>query len=414
VSGTPSSSGRFRDWSEANPGALPRRASAAAQHRPGQAPDEAANLAPDQSELQPNVTGSQASATGTQTVPPYSTGTHSGQQVQPYTPEPYPAPTYDQPGYDQPAYDQPQYGQPGYAQPGYAQPAYDQPAYDQPGYAQPGYAQPGYGQPGGYGFGTSAGSTSPAPRVDDEATHIFRPRDGDSYGVGPATSATTVLRNSVTEPADRSSGRRPRKKRRSDPGDPAGPWPTRVSGPSALAAVALIILVAVVAVVALPRVLNRNAAADVFDQTALTQPAELAGLPRVADAKITDEDRRSAERLLSAVSAPLIRQTLVYGRGTGVRVTVVTGRPAAALSQSELDILRNGFTTGLGSAGAPVKELDAGPLGGWFGCGQTELSKTLCLALDSGALVSVTVATKDASAFATARAAREAVEHRIP
>jgi hypothetical protein len=237
-------------------------------------------------------------------------------------------------------------------------------------------------------------------------------------GPGNAADYPTIHGAAPFEPpaAGREPGReperRPREHRKSKQDDPSGPWPTRVSGPSAIAAVGLVILVGTVGAIGLPRLFSSGTDEDTFKATSLTQPAEVSGLPRLPEAEVTTEDRRSAEQLLSAVRTPLTTQTAVYARPSGVRLTVVSGRPETALADRELDLLQTGFTSGMQSAAASMSELDPGALGGWFGCAQTEHGRTLCLAMDAGALVSITVTSKDPSAIALAQAARQSVEHR--
>lgn len=202
--------------------------------------------------------------------------------------------------------------------------------------------------------------------------------------------------------------------RRREPDETPDPWPTRVSGSSAMAAVALIVLVGTVGAVGLPRLMSTGGDEHAFEAVTLTQPAEVAGLPRLSDAEVTAEDTRAAGQLVSAVRTPLTTQAAVYRGESGVRLTVITGRPATALKERELETLRTGFSIGMEVAGAPVRQLEPGLLGGWFGCGQTEYGITLCLAMDAAAIVSITVTGKDSSAIALAQAARQDVEHVTP
>jgi hypothetical protein len=195
---------------------------------------------------------------------------------------------------------------------------------------------------------------------------------------------------------------------------PPGPWPTRISGATALGGLALVVIVAVGAVVAVPRFLSGSQDGDVYRSTSLVQPAQVAGLPRLADGAVTEQTRHSAEQLLSAVRVPLSTRTIGYGRPDGVRLTVVTGRPAAPLTDRDITSLHTGFTSGMQAAGATVKEIDPDPLGGWFGCGQVPKGLTLCLALDAGAALSIVITASDASALTLAQAARRAVETRTP
>lgn len=195
---------------------------------------------------------------------------------------------------------------------------------------------------------------------------------------------------------------------------PAGPWPTRISGTTALGGLALVVVVAVGAVVAVPRFLSGSQDGDVYRSTSLVQPAQIAGLPRLPDSAVTKQTRDPAVRLLSAVSVTLSTRTTGYGRANGVRLTVVTGRPAAPLTDGDITSLRTGFTSGMQAAGATVKEVDPAPLGGWFGCGQVPNGQTLCLALDAGAALSIVITASDASALTLARSARSAVETRTP
>jgi hypothetical protein len=195
---------------------------------------------------------------------------------------------------------------------------------------------------------------------------------------------------------------------------PPGPWPTRISGTTALAGLALVVIVAVGAVVAVPRFLSGSQDGDVYRSTSLVQPAQIAGLPRLPDSAVTKQTRDPAVQLLSAVRVALSTRTLGYGRATGVRLTMVAGRPAAPLSDGDITSLRTGFASGMQEAGATVKELDPAPLGGWFGCGQVPNGHTICLALDAGAALSIVITASDASALALARTARSATETRTP
>jgi hypothetical protein len=183
---------------------------------------------------------------------------------------------------------------------------------------------------------------------------------------------------------------------------------------TALGGLALVILVAVGAVVAVPRFLSGSQDGDVYRSTSLAQPSQIAGLPRLPDGAVTKQTRDPAVRLLSAVRVPLSTRVTGYGRADGVRLTVVTGRPDAPLTESDITSLRTGFTSGMQAGGATVKEVDPAPLGGWFGCGQVPKGQTLCLALDAGAALSIVITAGDASALTLARTARTAVETRTP
>jgi hypothetical protein len=192
------------------------------------------------------------------------------------------------------------------------------------------------------------------------------------------------------------------------------PWPTRISGATALGGLALVVVVAVGGVVAVPRFLSGSQDGDVYRSTSLVQPAQVAGLPRLADGAVPEQTRHPAEQLLSGVRIGLSTRTTGYGRASGVQLTVVTGRPTAPLTDGDITSLRTGFASGMQDAGATVKELDPGPLGGWFGCGQVPHGLTFCLALDAGATLSIVITADDASALALAQTARRAVETRTP
>jgi hypothetical protein len=340
----PWSSGRFRDWHEANPGAQqygtgshpttlpPRRADTANWGEGSQVPREPRRPRP-----RPRPGPRQAPATGGHPTPyqtPYQT---------PY-PTPYP---HDSPG----AYRATEYGHP--------------------------------------------------TTVDLEGVTDYR--DVTPY---PTYQHWAIPR---VDPWDEPAGGR-----RREPVDSPDPWPTRVSGSSAMAAVALVVLIGTVGAVGLPRLMGTGGDEHALEAVTLTQPAEAAGLPRLPDAEVTAEDRRAAEQLLSAVRTPLTTEAAVYTGESGVRLTVITGRPATALTDRELETLRTGFSIGMEAARAPVRQLDTGLLGGWFGCGQTEHGVTLCLAMDAGAIVSITVTEKGSSAIVLAQAARQDVEHVAP
>ncbi len=217
----------------------------------------------------------------------------------------------------------------------------------------------------------------------------------------------------------RPGGRRPRGSG-SGPGAPSGatsppgPWPTRISGWAVLAGLTVIVAVAVLGAVAVPRVLAERDGEDAYSRTTLAAPARVAGLPRLAGADLRPGDLHPAQVLLSASRTPLTTQILGYGTPGRVRLVIAAGRPAHPLAAADRDALSNGFISGMASAKAPVTALDPGPLGGWFGCGTTPSGSTLCLAVDPGALIGISVTGKGAAVRELARTARAAVELRSP
>lgn len=193
--------------------------------------------------------------------------------------------------------------------------------------------------------------------------------------------------------------------------DPPDPWPTRVPGSRALVAVTLVILTAVLAVAALPQLIFGYSGNSRYHPTTLQLPAEIEGFPRTAEDEITAEDRQSASRLLAAVQVPLETMVGVYGRPTGIRITVAAGRPAEPIPGVDLASIRDGFLNGVTAAGGQLREIDSGDLGGWFGCAQLERRQTLCLALNTTALISISLTSKNPSTILLAEAARNAIEH---
>jgi hypothetical protein len=199
--------------------------------------------------------------------------------------------------------------------------------------------------------------------------------------------------------------------------DPPGPWPTRVSSIKAFAAVMFVVLTAVLAVVARPRLMSSglmSSGADGarYDSTTLQLPAEIGGLPQLTRDEITAEDNRSAPLLLTAARFPQETMVGVYARPSGVRMTVAVGRPAKPIPEADLNSLRDGFRNGISAAGGQVHELNPGRLGSWFGCAQLESGRTLCLALDAAAVISICVNSNAPSVISLARDARNDVEYR--
>lgn len=360
MSGGPASSGRFRDWLDA-------------QEQP----------------VEHQVAGSrggvQGSATGRQPAQPYPTGQQpaqpypTGQQpVQPYPTDRRPAQPY--PG-QQPAPGRPDHGDnPG--DQGYPL-AHERSAAGYPADRGP-TAGPGYPA-------TEAYPVQGYPRYDQAA-----PSTG-GYPGAAGTAASGSFRRAGGQPAS------------------SGPWPTRIPGRWILACLGAVVVFAVAGAVAVPRFLAGQDGADVYRRTALAEPAQIAGLTRSPDAGVTAEQTRSAQQLLSAVTTPVTTKVLVYGQaGGGVRLAVGTARPSHPLSEQEQQSLRTGFETGMTQAQAPVSGLETGALGGWFGCGATPAGSTLCLSVDAGALVSITITQTGGTATDLAQSARRAVELRTP
>jgi hypothetical protein len=397
MSGGPRSSGRFRDWREANPDAFPS---------PWSDPDPEQRSAArppspyGDAQLQSHSAGAQPYGTTghpTQPAQPYGTTGHPTQPAQPYGTTGHPTARPRTPAAATTwAYDETRVRR----EPRRPQrPPRGTPAADERAMSYR-HGSPQADDPAGY-------HTPATINLEGVIDYRYAP-PSPSHQHPPSASYRqgTVPR---PDPWDRSPTGQLR-----GPNEGPGPWPTRVSWPSAIVTVALLVLVGTVGAVGLPRLLRAGADEEEFEATTLTRPAEVAGLPRLPDAEVTAEDKRAAEQLLSPVRTALATQVAVYARKTGVRLTVVAGRPATALTDRELEILRTGFSAGMESAKAPVSQLSSGPLGGWFGCGQVEHGATLCLAMDAGAIVSIAVTSDDPSAIALAQVAREAVEHRDP
>ena len=176
-------------------------------------------------------------------------------------------------------------------------------------------------------------------------------------------------------------------------------------------AVALVGGAAYAAVTAVPRYLQREDRL-VWERTTVRIPRTLAGLPRISTASATVQAREAQTHLLGSGTGQMISDLAVYGRSRGTRVAVVVARPQHPLEADERALVRSGFASAMEASGVVLTERDAGDLGGWFGCGVKEGRTTTCLAVDAGAVVSVTVTTTGASAVTVAREARAAVVQR--
>ena len=162
---------------------------------------------------------------------------------------------------------------------------------------------------------------------------------------------------------------------------------------------------------AVPQYLQRTDR-DVWERTSVRIPRTLTGLPRITTASATTQARDLQTHLLGNGTGQMISDLAVYGRAKGTRVAVVVARPQHPLEADERDLVRAGFVAAMADSGVVLTERDPGELGGWFGCGVKAGRTTTCLAVDAGAVVSVTVTATGASAVTVAREARAAVEQR--
>jgi hypothetical protein len=170
------------------------------------------------------------------------------------------------------------------------------------------------------------------------------------------------------------------------------------------------------------RLLGPSGERDVWTATRVVTPDAVEGGPRMRSAQLDGAARLEQARVTQirqqAIGAvALATQVAYYGSGGRRVVTVVAGRPSLPLSADQQDTVRQGFTATLGRAGVMLASRDAGGLGGWFGCGAVAAAgrgtaSTTCVAVDGGAVVSVTVAGSGPPAQAHARRVRETVERR--
>ena len=195
-------------------------------------------------------------------------------------------------------------------------------------------------------------------------------------------------------------------------GRPARRRPGRVAV-AGLLAVLVVGGAALAAVSAVPRYLERTDRL-VWERTTVRIPRTLAGLPRITTSSMTAQAEQVQTHLLGSGTGQMISDLAVYGKARGARIAVVVARPQHPLEADERDIVRSTFTSAMEASGVVLTERDAGDLGGWFGCGVKAGRTTTCLAVDAGAVVSVTVTATGGSAVTVAREARAAVEQRTP
>ncbi len=234
------------------------------------------------------------------------------------------------------------------------------------------------------------------PAFTAHASAVHAPTDAVAAGPSPAVRLPVPARPARDVALGRRAGRRP------------GRLTLVVTG------LVTLLLVGTGAAVALtPRYLahqDRTAWAS----TSVELPPEAAGLPRVPNAVPAAQAKAARAQLLSTGAGPLITELGVYGGQDGPRAVVVAGRPQGPLSAQDRDLVRAGFTTAVARSAVVVTERDPGPLGGWFGCGIHEGRTTMCLAIDAGVVLSITVTTTGPGAVQTARDLRAAVETRVP
>lgn len=165
------------------------------------------------------------------------------------------------------------------------------------------------------------------------------------------------------------------------------------------------------AVVGVPRYLEHEDRV-VWERTSVHVPRTVAGMTRITTASATAQAKAAQTGLLGSGAGQMITDLAVYGGKAGTRVVVVVGRPQHPLEADERELVRAGFTRAVAESGVVLTERDPGELGGWFGCGVHKGRTTMCLAVDAGAVVSVTVTATGGSALTLAREARAAVELR--
>jgi hypothetical protein len=246
------------------------------------------------------------------------------------------------------------------------------------------------------GAAESTPAARPVPAFTAHASTVHTPVDAEASG--PA--AALRLRGPDVPVGDVRLGRRARRR------------------PGRLAVVATglftLLLAGTGAAVALtPRFLAHQDETQ-WASTRVELPREAAGLPRVTGAASAAQAKAARSRLLSAGASRLITELGVYGARTGPRAVVVAARPQEPLTAPERELVRAGFAAAVAKSDVVVTERDPGPLGGWFGCGVHQGRTTMCLAVDAGAVLSITVTTTGPGAVQTARDVRAAVETRAP
>jgi hypothetical protein len=182
----------------------------------------------------------------------------------------------------------------------------------------------------------------------------------------------------------------------------------------ALAATLLVALVlggTLAAVALTPRYLVHRDEAT-WASTRLVLPADAMGLPRASAASESAQAGSARSGMLAAGTGQLITDVGVYGTKAGRRIIVVAGRPQHPLSEAERTLVRDGFSASLARSGVVLASRDPGPLGGWLGCGVRDGRSTVCLAVDAGAVISITLPTTGPTAIATAGALRSTIELR--
>jgi hypothetical protein len=140
----------------------------------------------------------------------------------------------------------------------------------------------------------------------------------------------------------------------------------------------------------------------VWQQTSLVLPASLLGVQRQQDPASTAQSAEQASNLLSDSAGNLSAQIGHYvgtvnqgpdglGEPTVRKITVVAGRPKAPLTPADRSVIRSTYTSAMSKLGLTLASRDPGTLGGWMGCGALGPEQTLCLAVDAGSVITITL-----------------------
>jgi hypothetical protein len=174
----------------------------------------------------------------------------------------------------------------------------------------------------------------------------------------------------------------------SQPGYGYGPPPPRSGLPlwlvALIATVMAVVILGILAAIAIPVFLNQRAKSQ-WQATRVVLPGSVAGLDRITGAQ--------ADALIKSMAEPPIeaKDVGVYGTLGPNVVLVMAIKSTAAMTEAHQALEREAFFKGMESTGYSLTKLNAGPLGGWFGCTPVVPAKptvTICMATDQGSIFS--------------------------
>jgi hypothetical protein len=177
----------------------------------------------------------------------------------------------------------------------------------------------------------------------------------------------------------------------------------------ALLALAVLVPVGALAAWAVSGWLARAMSAHgIWQRTTISAPASFDGVPRATAQQLPTDLRQGTQ---SAFPGATAKDVAFYVRADS-RMVVFAGRSPTPMTARGQAAARSGFLSTYHSSALSLKPVDAGSLGGWFGCGTDTNHVTVCVATDPGALVVVMVGPGQGEPIERARRLREATEHR--